>query len=73
MNLTRGERRVIWFLVPIVVALLPPVTNWAAAVRVRVVGIPFVVFWNASVTLVTAVVMTIAFRLREEIDGRDEP
>ena len=68
MTLTRGERRALLCLVPVVVSFLPPVTTWAASVETRVLGLPFLVFWNAFSVAMTAFWMTLAFRIRERGD-----
>jgi type IV secretory pathway TrbL component len=63
MKLTRGERRALLCLVPVVVSFLPPVTTWAASVETRVLGLPFLVFWNGLSVAMTAAWMTLALRL----------
>ena len=68
MKLTRGERRALWCLLPVVVSFLPPVTTWAASVPTRVLGLPFLVFWNGLSVAMTAFWMTLAFRIRERGD-----
>jgi hypothetical protein len=68
MKLTRGERRALWCLVPVVVSLLPPVTTWAASVETRVLGLPFLVFWNALSAGMAAVWMSLALVLKDRGD-----
>jgi len=60
MHLTRGEKLALWCLVPIVIGFMPPVTGWAAAVDSRVLGLPFLLFWNGLMAAVTAVLMGLA-------------
>ncbi len=72
MRLSRGERRAAWCVLPVVVAFLPPVTTWAAGVRARPFGVPFLVFWNTLAILLTAAMGTLALRIQERIDGRDD-
>jgi len=71
MRMTPGERRALLCVLPSLVALLPPVTNWAAEVRARVFGIPFLVFWNASAILMTSVLTTVALHVKGRMDGPD--
>ena len=71
MRLTRGERRALWCLIPVVVALLPPVTTWAAGVRTRVMGMPFLLFWNALAVAGAALLMSVAFWVKERTDGSE--
>ena len=68
MKLTRGERRALLCLVPVVVSFLPPVTTWAASVPTRVLGLPFLVFWNALSVAMTAFWMTLALRIVDRSD-----
>jgi len=72
MRITAGERRALWCLVPILVAFLPPVTGWAAGVRARVFGLPFLIFWNAAAIVLTSILVTAAFRIKERVDGRSD-
>ena len=60
MHLTRGEKLALWCFAPIVIGFLPPVTAWAAAVDSRVLGLPFLLFWNGLMAAVTAVLMGLA-------------
>jgi hypothetical protein len=68
MKPTRGERRALWCLLPVVVSFLPPVTTWAASVETRVLGLPFLVFWNAFSVAMTAFWMTLALRILDRTD-----
>lgn len=68
MKPTRGERRALACLLPVVVSFLPPVTTWAASVETRVLGLPFLVFWNAVSVAMTAFWMTLALRLVDRTD-----
>jgi hypothetical protein len=63
MKPTRGERRALLCLVPVVVSFLPPVTTWAASIPIRVLGIPFLVFWSGFSVAMTAIWMTLALRI----------
>jgi hypothetical protein len=73
MKLTAGERRALWCLLPVIVSFLPPVTTWAAGVERRVLGLPFLVFWNALSVALTAFWMTLALRIKDRVDGGDAP
>lgn len=68
MNVTRGERRALICLVPVVVSFLPPVTTWAASIESRVLGLPFLVFWNGLSVAMTAFWVTLAFRIQDRGD-----
>ena len=69
MKLTRGEKRAFWCVVPVFVGFLPPVTTWAAGVEIRVLGLPFLLFWNALMVVLTSALMTLAFAIKTRIDG----
>jgi hypothetical protein len=68
VKLTRGERRALGCLVPVVLSFLPPVTTWAASVDARVLGLPFLVFWNGLSVAMTAAWMTLALRIVDRGD-----
>ena len=68
MRLTRGEKLALLCLVPIVVGLLPPVTGWAAGVEQRVLGLPFLLFWNGFMVLVTSLLLGVALGLKSRVD-----
>lgn len=70
MHVTRGEKKAAWCLVPILVGFLPPVTTWAAAVESRPMGVPFLLFWNCLMIVVTSIAMTAAFAIKSRVDGR---
>ena len=70
MQVTRGEKKAAWCLVPILVGFLPPVTTWAAAVESRPMGLPFLLFWNCLMIVVTSIAMTIAFAIKSRVDDR---
>jgi hypothetical protein len=70
MRLTRGERLALLCFLPVVVGFLPPVTGWAAAVEVRVLGLPFLVFWSSLMVVATVVLMNIAYVIKHRVDGR---
>ena len=69
MHLTRGERLALLCFVPILVGFLPPVTAWAAAVQTRVLGLPFLLFWNGLMVALTAVLLNLAFVIKYRVDG----
>ena len=69
MRLTRGEKLALWCMVPILVGLLPPVTGWAAAVESRIFGLPFLLLWNTSMVVATAVLITLALFVKDRVDG----
>ena len=71
MKLTRGERRALWCLVPVIVSFLPPVTTWAAGVGARPFGLPFLVFWNTLSVVLTSFWMTLALRIKTRTDRTD--
>lgn len=73
MKLTRGERRALWCLLPVVASFLPPVTIWAARVEFRVLGLPFLLVWSALSVAMTAVWMSLALRIKDRADRRDGP
>lgn len=68
MDLTRGEKFALLCLLPIVIGFLPPVTSWAAAVEGRVLGLPFLLFWNAMMVVATSVLMSLAFVIKNTVD-----
>jgi hypothetical protein len=68
--MTRGEKLALWCLLPIVVGFLPPVTAWAASVEGRMLGLPFLLFWNSLMVLATAALMSLAFYLKRRVDGQ---
>lgn len=70
MQPTPGEKRAALCLVPIIVGFLPPVTTWAAAVEIRIAGLPFLLFWTATMMVVTALAMTLAFAIKHRVDGK---
>jgi hypothetical protein len=70
MRLTPGERLALLCFVPIVVGFLPPVTGWAAKVEARVLGLPFLIFWSSLMVVATAVLMNLAFVIKDRVDGR---
>jgi hypothetical protein len=68
MGLTRGEKLALLCFLPVVVGFLPPVTGWAAAVEARVLGLPFLLFWNSLMVLSTALLMSLAFVVKNRAD-----
>jgi hypothetical protein len=70
MRLTRGEKLALWCFAPIVVGFLPPVTAWAAAVDSRVLGLPFLLFWNGLMAALTTVLMGIAVVIEQRAGRR---
>ena len=68
MRLTRGEWFAMLCFLPLVVWFLPPVTGWAAAVEARVLGMPFLLFWNGLGVAMTAVLMSLALVVKERVD-----
>jgi hypothetical protein len=51
-----------------VIGFLPPVTGWAVAVKVRVLGLPFLLFWNAMMVAATALMMSLAHVIKNRVD-----
>ena len=70
MKLTRGERLALLCFLPLVVGFLPPVTGWAAGIEIRVLGLPFLLFWNSFMVAATAVLMSLAFVVKNRVDRR---
>jgi len=70
MRLTRGEKLALWCLAPIVVGFMPPVTGWAAAVDSRVLGLPFLLFWNGLMAALTTLLMSIAVIIEQRAGRR---
>lgn len=70
MHLTRGEKLALICLLPVVAGLLPPVTGWAAAVDQRVLGLPFLLFWNALMVAVTPLCLGLAGMIKDRVDRR---
>jgi len=68
MRLTRGECFALLCFLPVVIGLLPPVTAWAAAVEGRVLGLPFLLFWNSLMIVMTAVLMSLALVVKDRVD-----
>jgi hypothetical protein len=68
VRLTRGEKLALPLLLPIVIGFLPPVTGWAAAVEGRVFGLPFLLFWNAMMVVVTGLLMSLALVVKNRVD-----
>jgi hypothetical protein len=69
VHLTRGEKLALLCFVPILVGFLPPVTAFAAAVQTRVLGLPFLLFWNSLMVALTAVLMSLAFAIKNRVDS----
>ncbi len=72
MNLTRGERKVLWCFVLIVGGYMPPVLNWANRVEPILFGMPFILFWSALMVPVTTAIMTYAYKVRAREDGDEQ-
>jgi len=70
VRLTRGEKLALLCLLPVVIGFLPPVTAWAASVEARVLDLPFLLFWNALMVAATALLMSVAFAIKNRVDGR---
>jgi hypothetical protein len=70
MRLTRGETVALICLVLVVAGFLPPVTTWAAKVEARVLGLPFLLFWNSLMILTTAALMSLALVIKDRLDRR---
>ena len=68
MRLTRGEWAAMLCFLPLVVWFLPPVTGWAASIEARVLGVPFLLFWNGLGVAATAALMTLALAVKERVD-----
>ena len=68
MRLTRGERYALLCFLPVVIGLLPPVTGWANGIETRVLGLPFLLFWNGFMVVMTAVLMSLAFVVKDRVD-----
>ncbi|MCP4899466.1 MAG: hypothetical protein GY906_21075 [bacterium] len=70
MRLTKGEKRALWCLLPILVGFLPPVTGWAASVEGRMLGLPFLLFWNGMMVGATSLLMGVALVIKHRVDGQ---
>jgi hypothetical protein len=68
MRLTRGERWALACYSIVIVGFMPPVIVWANSVEARVLGLPFLLFWAALMVLVTAVMMTLAYWVKDRLD-----
>lgn len=68
MRLTRGEWWAMLFFLPVVIGFLPPVTSWAATQSLRPLGLPFLLFWNGAMVAATAVLMSLAFVVKNRVD-----
>ena len=68
MRLTRGECFALLSFLPVVIGLLPPVTAWASGVEGRVLGLPFLLFWNSLMIVMTAVLMSLALVVKDRVD-----
>ncbi len=68
MRLTRGEWFAVLLFLPVVIGFLPPVTGWAAGVETRVLGLPFLLFWNGFMVATTAVLITLALAIKDRVD-----
>ena len=68
MRLTRGEWFAVLCFLPVVIGFLPPVTAWAAGVENRVLGLPFLLFWNGLMVTMTAVVISLALVVKDRMD-----
>ncbi len=68
MHLTQGEKIALLFFLPIVIGFLPPVTAWAATVEGRILGLPFLLFWNAMMVVVTGLLMSLALVIKNRVD-----
>jgi len=68
VHLTRGEKVALLFFLPVVIGYLPPVTGWAAAVEGRVLGLPFLLFWNSMMVVATALLMSLALVVKNRMD-----
>ena len=70
MRLTRGEKRALVFYALVLGGFMPPVFVWAAGAGVRVLGLPFPLFWAGTMVLVTAISMSVALAVKDRSDGR---
>ena len=70
MRLTRGERRALLCYAPVLLGFLPPVIVWIADVEATVLGLPFILFWTASMVALTAALMTLALFVVDRSDRR---
>jgi hypothetical protein len=70
MGLTRGEKIALAFYAVVLVGFMPPVFAWVAGSTVRVLGLPFPLFWAGAMVLVTAISMSVAFVVKQRSDRR---
>ena len=52
------------------IGFLPPVTGWAAAVEARVLGLPFLLFWNSLMVVAAALLMSLALVIKNRADDK---
>ena len=68
LKLSRGERWALLFYAVVVAGFMPPAIGWANRVEPFVLELPFFVFWIGLMTLLTSVLMTVAFIVKERVD-----
>lgn len=69
MQLTRGEKKSIFFLIVMILGFMPPVINGVNRIEPVVLGMPFLLFWISFMVLMTSVLMSMAYVVRERTDG----
>lgn len=70
MRLTHGEKRALACYALVLVGFMPPVFAWAAGSPVRVLGLPFPLFWAGLMVLLTAALMSLALVIKNRSDDR---
>jgi hypothetical protein len=70
MKLSRGERRAAWLYALVVAGVMPPAIVWANRVEPWVLGLPFLMFWVGLMTVLTTVLMSLAFVVKDRSDRR---
>jgi len=68
MRLTRGEWFGVLLFLPVVIGFLPPITGWAAGIETRVLGLPFLLFWNGLMVTMTTVMISLALVVKDRVD-----
>lgn len=68
MELSKGEKKALVFLLIMILGFMPPVINLANRITPYVLGMPFLLFWVSFMVLMTSVLMTCAYIVRERTD-----
>lgn len=72
MHLSRGERKVLWCFVLIILGYTPPVLGVVNRVEPVIFGIPFLLVYSLVMVLFTSGIMALAYKVRAREDGDEE-